>query len=132
MKLLIWSVFALLALLWTGSVLVGIELTAWLTSAMASGQATDAATSIGQWPAPAWISLWIDPAWVQALQATWTQVMGWMGHGGPVLGYVLGWLIPLAWIAWGLVMLLMLAATAALHLLLRQFHRPLVPGQVQA
>jgi hypothetical protein len=126
MKILIWGLFALLALLWTGLVLVSAELTAWLASAVASGQAGDVINNVGQWPVPAWLSLWIDPAWVQGLQATWVQLMGWMGATGPALGGVMGWLVPLIWIVWGVVMLMMLAAALAGHFLLGKFSRPTV------
>ncbi len=124
MKIALWIVFALLAALWTGTVLVSAELTGWLATTVASGQAGDVITNVGQWPVPAWLSLWIDPAWVQGLQAAWVDVMGWLGQSGPALGGVVSWLIPVMWIVWGLVMLMMLAAAIAGHFLLGKFSRP--------
>ncbi len=125
MKLLIWVVFAVLALFWTGTALVSAELVGWLSTTVGTGQATDVTTSIGQWPIPAWMALWVDPAWLEALQATWLQVMGWLGATGPAaLGSVLSWLIPLIWIAWGVVMLLMVLAATAGHFLVDRFSRP--------
>ena len=123
MKTALWIVFALLAALWTGAVLVSAELTGWLASTVASGQAGDVITNVGQWPVPAWLGLWVDPAWIQGLQAAWVEVMGWLGQSGPALGGVVGWLIPLMWIVWGVVMLLMLAAAVAGHFLLGKFSR---------
>lgn len=124
MKVLIWGLFALLALLWTGLVLVSAELIGWLATMVASGQAGDVIGNVGQWPVPAWLSVWIDPAWVQGLQATWVQLMAWLGATGPALGGVMGWLVPLMWIVWGVVMLMMLAAALAAHFLLGKFSRP--------
>jgi len=124
MKIALWIVFALLAALWTGMVLVSAELTGWLATTVASGQAGDVISNVGQWPLPAWLALWIDPAWVQGLQAAWVEVMGWLGQSGPALGGVVSWLIPLMWIVWGVVMLTMLAATVAGHFLLGKFSRP--------
>jgi len=79
---------------------------------------------VGQWPVPAWLALWVDTAWIQGLQAAWVDVMGWLGQTGPALGSVVSWLIPLMWVVWGVVLLLMLAATVAGHFLLGKFTRP--------
>lgn len=124
MKTALWIVFALLAALWTGTALVSAELTGWLAATVASGAAGDVINNVGQRPLPAWLALWVDPAWVQGLQAAWVQVMGWLGQSGPALGSVVSWLIPLIWVVWGVVLLLMLAATVAGHFLLGKFTRP--------
>ncbi len=124
MKIALWMVFALIAALWTGAVFVSAELTGWLASTVASGQAGDVIANVGQWPVPTWLGLWIDPVWIQSLQAAWVDVIGWFGQSGPALGGVVGWLIPLLWIVWGVVMLLMLAAAVAGHFLLGKFSRP--------
>lgn len=127
MKALIWGMFALLALLWSGMVLVTAELTGWLATAVASGQAGELATGAGQWPIPAWLALWVDPAWLQALQAAWLQLMGWLGASGPALGGAVSWLIPAMWVVWGLVMLLMLGAALAGHFLVGRQQKPARP-----
>jgi hypothetical protein len=124
MKIALWIVFALVAALWTGTVLVSVELTGWLATTVASGQAGDVITNIGQWPVPAWLALWIDPVWIQGLQAAWVQVMSWLGQTGPALGSVVSWLIPLMWVVWALVLLVMLAATVAGHFLIGKFSGP--------
>jgi hypothetical protein len=131
MKALIWGLFALLALLWTGLVLVSAELTGWLATTVASGQAGDLAASAGQWPVPAWLALWVDPAWVEALQAGWVQLMGWLGASGPAIGSVVSWLIPLMWVVWGLVLLVMLLAAAAGHFLMGRFAQPAAQARLQ-
>ena len=132
MKLLIWILFGLLAAVWTGLALVSAELTAWLAATVATGQVTDVAASVGQWPVPAWLALWIDPAWIEALQASWVQAMGWLGASGPTLGSVVGWLIPLIWIVWGGVLLLMLLAAVAGHFLVSRLARPARPPLMRA
>ena len=124
MKIALWIAFALIAALWTGTVLVSAELTGWLATSMASGQAGDVITNAGQWPVPAWLGLLVDTAWIEGLQAAWVDVMGWFGQSGPALGGVVSWLIPLMWIVWGVVMLMMLAAAVACHFLLSKFSRP--------
>ena len=68
------------------------------------------------------------PAWIEAIQASWLQVMGWLGASGPAaLGSVLGWLVPLIWMVWGAVLLLMLLAATAGHFLVGRFARPAPP-----
>lgn len=125
MKLLIWTAFALLAIFWTGAALISVELTEWLATTVGTSQVTEVAGSIGQWPVPAWLALWVDPAWIEAIQASWLQVMGWLGASGPAaLGSVLGWLVPLIWMVWGAVLLLMLLAATAGHFLVGRFSRP--------
>jgi len=124
MKLTLWILFTLLAALWTGTVLVCAELTRWLATAVTSSQTSDAINNVGQWPMPAWLSLWIDPTWIQELQATWVMVLGWLGQSGPALGGIVSWLIPLMWVVWGLIMLLMLASALVGHFLLGKFSRP--------
>ncbi|MFT7401776.1 MAG: hypothetical protein ACI83N_001370 [Hydrogenophaga sp.] len=124
MKIALWIVFTLITALWTGTVLISAELTGWLASTVGSGQAGDVITSVGQWPVPAWLGLLIDPAWIEGLQTVWGDVMGWLGQSGPTLGSVVSWLVPLMWIVWGVVMLLLLAAAVACHFLLSKFSRP--------
>ena len=124
MKLALWIVFAIIAALWTGTALVFAELTSWLATSVASGQAGDVITNAGQWPVPAWLGLFVDAAWIEGMQAAWVQVMGWFGQSGPALGGVVSWLIPLIWIVWGLVMLMMLAAAVGGHFLIGKFSRP--------
>lgn len=124
MKIALWIVFTLITALWTGTVLISAELTGWLASTVGSGQAGDVITNVGQWPVPAWLGLLIDPAWIEGLQTVWGDVMGWLGQSGPTLGSVVSWLVPLMWIVWGVVMLLLLAAAVACHFLLSKFSRP--------
>lgn len=118
MKIALWIVFSLISALWTVAVLVSVELTSWLANTVASGQATDLLTTAGQWPVPAWLALWVDTAWLQELQAAWVQVIGWFGQSGPALGTLVGWLVPLIWVIWGVVLLLLLVAAGAGHFML--------------
>jgi len=126
MKTALWIVFALISAVWTGTVLVAAELTAWLATTVGSGQAGDAISNVGQWPVPPWLSLWLDPAWIQELQAPWVELLGWFGQSGQALGSVVSWLIPLMWVAWGAIMLILVVLALAGHFLLGKF--PKRPG----
>jgi hypothetical protein len=115
MKIMIWVAFLVLAGLWTGLVALTVQVTDWLLAAVASGQASDLASAAGQWPVPAWLALWVDTAWLQDLQAAWVGVVQWLGQVLPSAGGLMGWITPLLWTGWALVMLLLLVCAVAGH-----------------
>lgn len=116
MRWLIWVVFALVMLLWTAFVLVGTKLLGWAVGLLASGQdPTGVSEAVQNFPWPAWLSLWIDPAWLQQLAEAVTQSWAWLTTVLPVIATVAGWLVPLAWIFWGIVALGMLGVALGLH-----------------
>ncbi len=125
MKIALWITFTIITILWTGTVLVFSQLTGWLAATVASDQAGAVVSNVGQWPMPAWLSLFVDPAWVQEIQAAWVEVLGWLGQSGPAIGGMVSWFIPLMWVVWGLVMLLILVATIAGHFVVGRFSRPI-------
>ena len=132
MKWLLWPGVALVALFWTGLVAVGAQLSDWLAATVASGQAVDLARSATQWPVPAWLALWVDPAWVQALQAAWLGTVQWLGQVLPSGDGLMGWIAPLLWIGWGLVMLLLLVCAVAGHWLAGRLGTPAALRRAQA
>jgi hypothetical protein len=131
MKILIWFVFVLLAGLWTGLVALTAQVTEWLLAALGSGQVTDLAQVAGQWPVPAWLALWVDTAWLQALQAALVDMVQWFGQWLPSAAGLLGWITPLLWIVWGLVLFLMLAFAIAGHWLVGRLGVPGVLRRAQ-
>ena len=122
MKWLLWSVVALLALLWTGLVAVGAQLNDWLAGVVASGQVVDLARGAAHWPVPSWLALWVDPAWVALLQQVWADAFVWLSDGLPATagwaGTVLGWVAPMLWLVWALALGLMLLVAVGLHWLI--------------
>lgn len=121
MRAIVWGVFALLAAGWTGLVAVSVQITEWLLGMAASGQVGDVATAAGQWPVPAWLALWVDPAWVQALQAAWLGTVQWLGQVLPSGDGLMGWIAPLLWTGWALGLLCLLVPAVALHWLAGRF-----------
>jgi len=132
MKAMIWIAFALLAGLWTGLVALTAQVTDWLLAAMVSGQATDLATAAGQWTVPAWLALWVDTAWLQGLQAAWVDVVQWLGQVMPSADGLMGWITPLLWTGWALVMLLLLVCAVAGHWLVGRLGTPAALRRAQA
>lgn len=121
MKTLIWLVFFLLACLWTGLVALTVQVADWLLAAVASDQVGDLAAAAGQWPAPAWLGAWADPAWLQALQASLLSGVQWLGQVLPSVSGLMGWISPLLWTVWALVMLSLLAAALLGHWMTGRF-----------
>jgi hypothetical protein len=126
MMALPWIVFALLALFWTGGAAVTAWAIDWLAQALADGGAAQAAGELVAMPVPQWIALWLDPAWVQAMQSGLLWALeagrGWL----PLAGSAAGWLVPLVWVTWALGLLVLLAGAAGVHLLVRRLRpRPL-------
>lgn len=124
MKTLIWAVFALLALLWTGLAALSAGLAQWLIGAVSSGDATQAATTIGQWPVPAWAALWIDPAWIQGLQLMWLDLVQWLSAVLPSIDGLGGWISALVWIGWGIGLITLLVVCGGLHWLSGRVNPP--------
>lgn len=118
MKVLLWLMFALLALLWTGGAALLAGLTDWAASVLASGTVVDWAKAAAQWPLPGWIALWVDPQAVRFVQEAVLWALGALGtlaNGLPLAGQLVGWLVPLVWLGWGLGMVVLLGLTLGLH-----------------
>jgi len=122
MKTLTWAVVAVLGLLWTGFMGAAGQLSAWLAEVVAQVGWPQAMSQAGQWPVPAWLAAWLDPAWLQPLQALWAQVFDWLGSAWPaasgMAGTLLSWLVPVLWVVWGLGLAMLIALAALLHWLL--------------
>ncbi len=133
MKTLVWLLCALLVAVWTGTVVTLLALTEWVLAAVSAGAGGDAGAAasaawgdavgramadLSQWPVPTWLAPWIDTAGLEALAATMLGALQWMGQVWPDVGSLMAWLTPLAWVAWGLVVLMLLALAALVHWLL--------------
>jgi hypothetical protein len=99
------------------------QLTDWLSAAMASGAAGSALDQIGQWPVPAWLAPWVDPAWVETMQASVLEWLQWLSAAMPAIGGLMGWISPLVWLLWGLGLVVLLCVGGGLHFLARRFDR---------
>ncbi|RYF15108.1 MAG: hypothetical protein EOO30_15755 [Comamonadaceae bacterium] len=116
-----WAVFAVLALLWTGGAAMAAALAGWTAQAIADGTAVGAAREIAAVPVPQWMALWMDTAFVEALQSALSWAVEAGRHALPFVGTAAGWLVPMVWIAWAIGLAFLLAAAATAHLLVRRF-----------
>ncbi|MEI8266885.1 MAG: hypothetical protein WCI59_14205 [Betaproteobacteria bacterium] len=118
MKLFVWLGFGLLALLWTGGAALVAGLTEWAAQVLASGGVADWTRAAANVPVPPWIALWVDPQAVRFVQEAvqWAlEVLASMSAALPTAGQLIGWLVPLVWLLWGLGLLLLLGLAAAAH-----------------
>lgn len=125
MKFLIWASTGLVALLWTLMIAVMASLANWLAGS--TTEAVGGLQTISQWPMPAWLSLWVDPVWLEPLKAMMAWVLDLLTVASPWLAPVLGWVAPLLWFIWAVVMLLMLAIASGGHVLLGKLRPPSGP-----
>jgi hypothetical protein len=118
MKLVLWLGFGLLALLWTGGAALVAGLTEWAAQVLASGGVADWTRAAANVPVPPWIALWVDPQAVRFVQEAvqWAlEVLGSWSAALPTAGQLIGWLVPLVWLLWGLGLLPLLGLAAGAH-----------------
>ncbi|MDB5942599.1 MAG: hypothetical protein JWQ13_2165 [Ramlibacter sp.] len=120
MIVLSWTLFALLALFWTGAAWVTAAGTEWALQALASGAGAEAARGLATLPVPEWLKFWIEPAWIQWLQSALHGAIDGAAASLPLARAATSWLVPAIWIAWALGMLVLLVGAAGVHMLLRR------------
>ena len=123
MKFLIWAITGFLALLWTGAAAVLAGGVNWLAGSIA-GPATGTLPSMAQWPVPDWVAVWMPPGVIEQLKAGIAGPLEALVSAATWIGPMLGWLPPLIWVVWGLVLVLLLALAAGAHLLVGRSVRP--------
>ena len=118
MKPLIWLVFAIAAALWTLSAWGMASLIEWSLPLLASGDTLQIETAVRSLAMPAWLAIWVDAAWWQPAQAFALWCLQSLQAMGSVVSTGVSWLIPLVWISWGVVLLVMLVAAGVMHVML--------------
>jgi hypothetical protein len=117
MKALIWSVFTLLASLWTLFAWILSSLVQWVAQVAQGGDLQAAVRTVAEWPMPEWMAWWMDPGWVRMAQSALVWTLENLGGTLPSLGTLIGWLSPLIWGVWFLVAVLLLIAAGIGHAL---------------
>lgn len=121
MKTALWVVTALIALFWT--LLAGS--TAWMAGWAVEhlDEAMQGLQSASTLPWPAWITLWIDPAWLEGMRQAVTASIAALTESLPWITPVLGWVPVAIWVVWGLGGLVLLGVAVAVHLGLSAWQR---------
>jgi len=116
MKILLALGTALIALLWTVFIAVSAALADWLAGQ--GGQLQGGMQALTQWPMPAWIGLWLDPALAETLRASVVWAAEALTAFMPWVVPLLEWVAPLLWVIWAIgVALLMALAGVGLFLI---------------
>lgn len=101
MKPLIWGVSAMLALFWTLGAWAVAAVLGWAAGLPSPGDPGELARIVTAWPIPAWLTVWIDPGTLHAMLAGIAWSLEQLQQGWPWLRGLIGWLVPLTWVAWG-------------------------------
>jgi hypothetical protein len=128
-SLLIWIVFAVVALFWTIAAWVAAAALGWASELLGSGGADGLGAAVGGWPIPAWITRWVDIQSLHAALDGLAMTLDSLQQAWPWLGGLIGWLVPAVWLGWGLGLLLLLVPAIGVHLLVRR-SRPATPPAV--
>lgn len=122
MRIVIWIVAAVVALCATASVAVLASLSQWLVTQ--SDLVTRGAQAVAQWPVPAWLSVWLDPAMLESLRAAMVWLMDMVIVGWPWLQPALSWIGPVLWLLWGVGMVTLLLLAGLAHWAWGRWQRP--------
>ena len=123
MKLLIWGITGFLALLWTGAASMLAAAVNWLAASSAD-PAIRGAQAMAQWPLPDWLAAWIPPGVIEPLKASISELLDFVVTATSWIVPMLGWLSPLVWVIWGMVLVLMLVLASGIHMLAARNSRP--------
>ncbi|MFC4274066.1 hypothetical protein [Achromobacter aloeverae] len=115
MKTIIWMIFGLLAIIWTGIVAMALKLVRWLLGSIGDVQVPVPTAPPTAAPPPDWMPPWVDANWVHALQASIADALNHINHALPILNGLSGWLTVLGWFTWGVIMALLLVLALLLH-----------------
>ena len=121
MKALIWGVFTLGVLLWTGATALVVNVIDWSAEQLSKGSPAFLETAANNIAIPIWMSPWLDPSTWATIFMSIQGMLASTAAAVPFLGSMLGWLAPLVWIIWGLGVLTLLALAIVGILLLKRY-----------
>lgn len=119
MKTVLWSITAVLGLLWSGAVALAHSLAAWAATAAGTADAQTLAAMLRDWPLPAWLA-WADPAMLESLRMALSAVGTGVVLSQPWIATAMGWIGPALWLVWALGIALLLALASIAHLLIHR------------
>ena len=101
MKTLIWGAFVFFAAIWTGGVALTVALVRAAVGMLSPAQGAGVPDVLTAPPIPDWLAPWVDVlGWREWIRGT-TALLESLLAVLPSLGQMLNWLVPLAWIIWG-------------------------------
>ena len=123
MKFLIWAITGFLVLVWTGAAAMLAAAANWLAASV-TDPAIRNIQSPAQWPVLEWLTVWVPSGVIEPLKANITGPLDSLFSATTWIAPMLGWLSPMIWVVWGLVLVLMLALAAGVYLLVARNAQP--------
>lgn len=121
MKAVIWILFVLAVLVWTGFAALVAQAISWSSAQLATGAVGTLEMATNNVVIPVWANPWLAPAdWATILMSVQSALDN-AAAAIPLLGSVLGWLAPLVWIIWALGLVALFALLIAGILLVKRF-----------
>jgi len=115
MKTAMWSLSALVALVWTGLAAVTAQVVGWVGQRLAVAGTDTLGEAAAALALPSWLGPWVDTAtwnaWVQAVAGA----AAGLERTFPALGNAVEWLVPAVWVMWGLGLAALLALALVGH-----------------
>lgn len=125
MRIALWFVVAIVALLWTAGAALAAAAAGWTAAQVASGAALQASQAAAQMPVPAWIAPWVDPALLRTAQEALLWALQNARDALPWAAAAIGWLVPAVWALWGLGLAVLLLLAVLAHALIGRGSRAL-------
>lgn len=119
-----WFLALALLLIWTACVWVLHSLAVWSLTGV--GAMVGQSQQIDRLTVPGWIDVWIPSDLILTFKTTAANVLPWIESALSVLPSVGAWLSPLAWIVWGVGLVILMVGSAALHALISVTRRAAV------
>jgi hypothetical protein len=113
MKILLWTVTGIAAMLCTLLAVLFASAIGWLASHMAGS--ADLINQAAQWPVPAWLAAFFNPALLEPVRTAVVAVIGAVATGVPWVAPMLTWLVPVVWVVWALLMFGLIALAGGVH-----------------
>jgi hypothetical protein len=113
MKILLWTIMGIAAMLCTILAVLFASAIGWLANHMAGS--ADLINQAAQWPVPAWLAAFFNPALLEPVRTAVVAVINTVATGLPWVAPMLVWLVPVVWVVWALVMLCLIALTSGVH-----------------
>jgi hypothetical protein len=119
-----WFLILALFAAWSTGVWLLHSLVVWSLTSL--GTVAGQPLQIEHWPVPGWVNLWIQSDLILAVKATVEAVVPWVQSTGSALPSLAEWMVPLAWVVWGVGFLALALGGLALHAMISLTRRAAV------
>lgn len=119
MKVAVWGISLILAIVWTAGIAITVEVVRWSIGALAAGGVGGLTEAVARIPVADWLAPFID---IFGGREMLSAVASWLQSAStflPLASQSLGWLVPALWVVWALGLGVLLIVTVLVSRLLR-------------